>query len=168
MSPPKSPPKSMPRVIRASDAPGRQKPSVYPDEFALRMAGRSKRPLGDLFGLGRFGVNLTELAPGAVSALHHVHSLQDEFIYVLEGECVLIAGDEVVHMQAGDCAGFAAGREGHHLENRSQARVVYLEVGDRTAGDEVQYPNDDLKATHVAGGWVFTRKNGTSFDKGET
>src|SRR5205085_5568294 len=72
-------------AIRAADAPLRTKPSNYPEPFASRMAGREKRPLGDLFGLTNFGVNLTRLAPGAMSALRHAHSRQDEFVYVLQG-----------------------------------------------------------------------------------
>src|SRR5690606_20600493 len=135
------------RVVKAAEAPLRQTPSNYPSPFAERMQGRLKRPLGDSFGLNHFGVNLTELAAGAVSALQHRHSRQDEFIYVLEGEAVLITGTTETPMQAGDCAGFAAGGDSHHLENRSGARVLYLEIGDRTAGDEVTYPADDLQAS---------------------
>ena len=82
-------------ALFASEAPPRSKRTNYPAPFAARVAGRDKRSLGDLFGLRNFGVNLTRLAPGAASSLHHRHSRQDEFIYVLEGEagrCSLITG----------------------------------------------------------------------------
>ncbi|EHM02638.1 cupin domain protein [Acetobacteraceae bacterium AT-5844] len=128
------------------------------------MAGRTKRPLGDIFGLRNFGVNLTELQPGACSALHHAHSRQDEFVFVLEGEAILVTGDGVESvLRAGDCAGFAAGGAAHHLENRSSMPVRFLEVGDRSEGDEVSYPADDLLALRDEGRWRFFRKNGVPY-----
>ena len=78
-----------PAALVAADASPRIKPSNYPEPFASRMAGRLKHPLGDLFSLKNFGVNLTRLSPGAVSTLHYTHSRQDEFIYVVEGEPTL-------------------------------------------------------------------------------
>ena len=123
---------SRPLAIVAAEAPARSKPSNYPLEFARRMEGRTKQPLGDLFGLTNFGVNLTTMVPGAISALQHVHSRQDEFVYIVSGEAVLVAGDEEVLLRAGMCAGFAAGGISHHLENRGTEPVVYLEIGDRT------------------------------------
>ncbi|GMB79322.1 hypothetical protein NN6n1_01040 [Shinella zoogloeoides] len=103
--------------------------------FAVQMAGRSKRILGDLFGLSNFGVNLTALQPGCRSAMQHRHSCQDEFVYALEGEAVLVCGTVEVPLHAGMCAGFAAGGVSHHIENRGTAAFTYLEIGDRTAGD---------------------------------
>ena len=85
-----SAPTSAPVAIRALDAPPRSKPSSYPEPFAARMGGREKRALGDVFGLRNFGVNLTRLAPGAISALRHAHSKQDEFVYILQGHPTLI------------------------------------------------------------------------------
>src|SRR3712207_9517630 len=82
--------RSKPVALVAAEAPPRTKPSNYPEPFASRMAGREKRPLGDLFGLTNYGVNLTRLEPGAVSALRHAHSKQDEFVYILEGHPTLI------------------------------------------------------------------------------
>lgn len=152
-----------PLALEAITAPPRVKPSNYPPVFAARMEGRLKRPLGDLFGLANFGVNMTTLAPGAVSALQHRHSRQDEFVYVVEGEAVLVAGDAETRLTAGMCAGFKAGGISHHLENRSAAPVHYLEIGDRTPGDEATYPADDLAATLVEGRWAFTRKDGTPY-----
>lgn len=148
-------------AVTAVDVPVRSRPSNYPEPFASRMAGRSKRPLGDLFGLSNFGVNLTSLAPGAVSALQHSHALQDEFVYVLEGECWLVSGDREVRLIAGMCAGFAAGGASHHLENRSGRDVLYLEVGDRTPGDVASYPVDDLMAVATPAGWKFHHKDGS-------
>jgi uncharacterized cupin superfamily protein len=153
-----------PIAIIAAQAPARSKPSNYPEPFASRMAGRVKQPLGDLFGLANFGVNLTRLAPGAVSALRHAHTLQDEFVYVLEGHPTLVtdAGDTPLH--PGMCAGFRAGTgDGHQLVNRTGEEVVYLEVGDRTPGDTGSYPDDDLQAVSVDGQWRFTHKDGTPY-----
>jgi uncharacterized cupin superfamily protein len=128
------------------------------------MAGRVKHPLGDLFGLTNFGVNLTRLAPGAVSALHHRHTKQDEFVYIVEGEPTLVADVGETPLAPGMCAGFAAGGTAHHLHNRSGRDVVYLEVGDRSAGDAASYPDDDIAAAlGVDGRWVFTRKDGTPY-----
>jgi len=154
-----------PRAIKAREAPARSKPSSYPEPFASRVAGREKRPLGDLFGLRNFGVNLTRLVPGAMSALRHAHSRQDEFVYVLEGRPTLVTDDRETPLEPGMCAGFRAGSgEGHHLVNRSAQDVVYLEVGDRTSGDQASYPDDDLKAAlDPDGRWRFTRKDGTPY-----
>jgi uncharacterized cupin superfamily protein len=153
-----------PTAIRASDAPPRTKPSNYPEPFFSRMAGREKRPLGDLFGLTNFGVNLTRLAPGGESALLHRHTLQDEFIYILEGRPTLVTESGETILEPGMCAGFPAGGEAHQLVNRTEAEVVYLEVGDRTPGDEGSYPRDDLKAVLAPDGtWLFTHKDGTPY-----
>src|SRR3954451_6794686 len=126
-----------PVAILASDAPVRSKPSNYPEPFASRMAGREKRPLGDVFGLANFGVNLTRLAPGGISALRHAHSKQDEFIYVLAGRPTLVTDVGETPLAPGMCAGFKSGSgDAHHLVNRTGEDVVYLEVGDRSKGDE--------------------------------
>jgi uncharacterized cupin superfamily protein len=153
-----------PVAIRATDAPVRAKPSNYPKPFASRMSGRQKHPLGDLFGLANFGVNLTRLAPTAVSALHHAHSQQDEFIYILQGSPTLETDEGRIQLAPGMCAGFRAGTgNGHHLVNETSEEVIYLEVGDRTPGDEGSYPDDDLKAVSVEGKRHFTRKDGTTY-----
>jgi uncharacterized cupin superfamily protein len=153
-----------PTFIRAADAPARVKPSNYPEPFASRMKGREKRPLGDLFGLTNFGVNLTRLAPGAISALRHAHSKQDEFVYILEGRPTLHTDEGKVLLAPGMCAGFKAGTgNGHRLVNETNEDVVYLEAGDRTPGDEGSYPDDDLLAAFVDGKWRFTRKDGSPY-----
>ena len=154
-----------PAAIDARTAALRAKPSNYPEPFASRMAGREKRPLGDLFGLVNFGVNLTRLLPGGVSALRHAHTRQDEFIYILEGTPILITDAGETPLRPGMCAGFQAGTgDAHHLVNRSGSDVLYLEVGDRSAGDQGSYPDDDIQATLAADGkWIFTRKDGTPY-----
>lgn len=151
-------------AIDAAAAAPRKRASNYPEPFASRVSAREKRPLGDLFGVKAFGVNHTRLAPGGHSALHHRHSLQDEFIYVLEGEATLVSEAGETQLRAGMCAGFAAGGSAHHLENRGSRDVVILEVGDRPPGDEVFYPDDDIQAVLGDDGqWRFTRKNGTPY-----
>jgi len=154
----------MQRAMVAKSAAARTRPSNYPPPFAERMLGRTKRPLGDLFGLRHFGVNLTTLAPGAMSALFHRHSRQDEFIFILEGDLVLVTDSGEQQLQPGMCFGFPAGGTGHHLVNRSDREATYLEVGDRSAGDEVTYPNDDLAAALGPDRqWIFTHKDGTPY-----
>ena len=153
-----------PVALRAADTPPRQKPSVYPEPFASRMAGRIKHPLGDLFGLKNFGVNLTRLAPGAVSALRHAHTRQDEFVYILQGHPTLLTDAGKTPLAPGMCAGFAAGSgDGHCLVNESTEEVVYLEIGDRTPGDAATYPDEDLQAAMVDGQWRFSHKDGTPY-----
>ena len=148
----------------AAEAPLRAKASSYPPPFAALMAGRSKRPLGDLFGLSNFGVNLTTLQPGAMSALRHTHSRQDEFIYILQGNPMLHTDAGATPLAPGMCAGFRAGSgDAHHLINPGPEEVVYLEIGDRSAGDSATYPDDDLRAEKVEGGWRFLHKDGSPY-----
>jgi uncharacterized cupin superfamily protein len=151
-----------PVAIVADDAPPRTKASSYPEPFASQMAGRRKQPLGDMFGLSNFGVNLTRLAPGAASALRHAHSKQDEFVYILQGRPTLHTDEGRAWLSPGMCAGFKAGTgNGHRLINETAEEVVYLEIGDRTPGDEGSYPDDDLKATLTEGKWKFVHKDGS-------
>jgi uncharacterized cupin superfamily protein len=153
-----------PIAIAAEAAPPRTKPSNYPEPFFSRMAKREKRPLGDLFGLKNFGVNLTRLLPGGESALLHRHSRQDEFIYILEGAPTLVTDQGEVALSPGMCAGFPAAGIAHQLVNRTNSDVVYLEIGDRTAGDEGSYPKDDIQALLGADGkWIFTHKDGRPY-----
>ncbi|MEJ7931651.1 cupin domain-containing protein [Ramlibacter sp. AN1015] len=150
-------------VIRALDLPLRQKPTSYPEPFASRMARRQKRPVGDAVGLRNFGVNLTTILPGGESALQHAHSAQDEFVYVLEGTLVLVHEHGEAELSAGMCAGFPAGGGAHHLVNRSAAPATVLEIGDRSEGDAVRYPRDDLEAAFHSGCWHFRHKDGTPY-----
>lgn len=152
-----------PVAVFAPDAPPRLKPSNYPEPFASMMAGRIKRPLGDLFGLQSFGVNHVTLPPGAVSALFHRHSVQDEFIMVLTGEITLVHDGGETLLTPGMCAGFPHGGTAHQLVNRTDEDATYLEVGDRQPGDSVTYPRDDLVAVMTPSGWTFTHRNGEPY-----
>jgi len=153
-----------PLALAAADVAPRLKPSNYPEPFASRMVGREKRALGDVFGLSTFGVNLTRLRPQGVSALRHAHTAQDEFLYVLEGHPTLYTDDGATPLAPGMCAGFKAGTgNAHHLINETDADVVYLEVGDRSTGDEVGYPDDDLAVGMENGQRRFTHKDGTPY-----
>lgn len=156
--------KKIPIAIMAGEALPRAKPSIYPEPFAARMAGREKRPLGDIFGLQNFGVNLTRLGPNGISALRHAHTRQDEFIYVLQGRPTLHTDEGRQQLSPGMCAGFKSGTgNAHHLINETAEDVVYLEVGDRAAGDSGSYPDDDLQASLVDGAWRFFHKDGTPY-----
>lgn len=152
-----------PVAIMAEEVPPRPPPTAFPPDLVRALAGRERRVLGDVFGLRNFGVNMTRLPPGAASALRHAHATQDEFVFVLQGEAVLVTDAGETPLRPGMCAGFRAGTgDAHHLVNRGTADVVYLEVGDRSAGDRVTYPDDDLRAEMGADGrWLYTRKDGT-------
>ena len=144
-----------PIALRAADCPPRHRVSAYPNAVVAHLnealAGREKRALGAVFGLGNFGVNLTRLAPGAISALRHAHAAQDEFIYVLAGCPTLVTDAGETLLEPGMCAGFAAGSgNAHHLINRGVVDVLYLEV-------------DDLAAELTDAGWHFTHKDGTAY-----
>lgn len=136
----------------------------YPAQFKPIVKGREKRVLGDALGLKNFGVNLTTLKPGAASAARHWHAKQDEFVYIVEGEPTLVtdAGEQV--LGPGMAAGFPAGRaDGHQLVNKSDRDVVYLEMGDRTALDEVDYPDIDLAVRWIDGEEKYVHKDGTPY-----
>lgn len=153
-----------PLAVEAAAQPPRTRPSNYPEPFFSRMQGREKRPLGDLFGLKSFGVNLTLLRPGGESSVLHRHSRQDEFVYVLAGRPTLVTDAGEIELGPGMCAGFPAGGVAHQLVNRTSEPVTYLEIGDRTPGDEGTYPADDLAAVLGPDGrWVFTHKDGRPY-----
>ena len=137
----------MTRKIQIDRAPAVQG-TDYPSPFDVPCRERMRRRLGDLAGLTQFGVNLLVLPPGAWSSQRHWHTIEDEFVYVLEGEVVLVtdAGEEV--LRAGDCAGFPAGvPDGHHLQNRSARAATVLDIGTRRlADDEAFYPDIDMRA----------------------
>jgi uncharacterized cupin superfamily protein len=119
--------------------------SGYPEPFRSRMGDRVKRRLGDACGLTRFGVNLVTLGPGGQSALRHWHTHEDEFVYVLDGEVVLVTNGGEQVLRAGDCAGYPAGTgDAHHFVNRGTMPARYLEVGNRDDADTAYYPDDDL------------------------
>ena len=159
-----SPDTTPPVALLAADAPARAFRTNYPEPFASRMAGRDKRPLGDLFGLTNFGVNITRLKPGGCSALRHAHTKQDEFVYILEGRPTLLTDAGRTLLDPGMCAGFKAGTgDAHCLINETEQDVVYLEIGDRTAGDAVEYPDDDLAVVTVDGKRRMAHKNGVPY-----
>lgn len=153
------------KPMRAEDVEARKGQSNYPERFAAQVAGRTKRKLGDVFGLRNFGVNLTHLDPGAVSALQHAHAVQDEFIFVLEGNPTVVVGDDEYQLSPGDCMGFKAGTGvAHQLVNRTREIVAYIEAGDRTPGERVEYPRDDLTVEiGPDGNLIFGHKDGTSY-----
>jgi uncharacterized cupin superfamily protein len=137
--------------------------SSYPAPFDIPCSGRARQRLGDAAGLTDFGVNLMRLAPGAWSSQRHWHSAEDEFIFVLEGEVILVTDDGEEVLRPGDCAGFRAGvKNGHHLQNRGGRDAVVLEVGSRRPeADEGEYPDIDLRFLKGRAG--YARKNGTPF-----
>ncbi len=141
--------------------------SSYPEPFGSQVGARRKRALGDALGLCNYGVNLVELPAGAPSTMRHWHDKQDEFVYLLEGELTLITDGGEQTLTAGMAAGFPAGSgDGHQMVNRSQARAVYLEVGDRLPGDKVHYSDVDLALPRASGdglGLAFTHKDGTPY-----
>jgi len=138
----------------------------YPEPYRKEVAGRTKRVLGDVFGLQNFGVVLVDLPPGAWSAQRHWHTEEDEFVYVVSGELTLITDEGDTVLTEGMACGFAAGRaNGHHLVNKSSAPASFLVVGDRRSGDEAHYPDVDLQfIVDESGTHVFTRKDGTPFE----
>jgi uncharacterized cupin superfamily protein len=139
----------------------------YPEPFGshVRVAGRERRALGDPFGLTQFGVNLSRLPPGAMSALRHTHAREDEFVYILEGEPVLVTDAGETPLKPGMCAGFKAGSgDAHHLLNRSGSVVVYLEIGTRDPGDTVIYPDEDIgRALSPDGRRIFVHRDGRPY-----
>jgi uncharacterized cupin superfamily protein len=149
-------------VLPALDPAGVKKRigTSYPAPYAEPCAKREKQALGDATGLTQFGVNLVRVPPGVWSSQRHWHSREDEFVYVVEGELVLVteAGEQV--LTRGMSAGFPAGAaDGHHLINRTARDAVYLEVGTRSAGDDVDYPDCDMQIRNDR----LTRKDGTAY-----
>lgn len=139
--------------------------TLYPSPFDEPCRARGRKKLGDAAGLTQYGVNLLRLPPGAWSSQRHWHVAQDEFIYVLSGEVVLVtdAGDEI--LKAGDAAGFKAGDEnGHCLQNRSQSDALILEVGTRIADDAAFYSDIDRVAPAGGKPAVYISRDGTPYE----
>jgi uncharacterized cupin superfamily protein len=138
--------------------------AYYPKPFNLPCQGRQWRELGAAVGLTQFGVNLTRLAPGAWSSQRHWHLTQDEFVYILEGEVVLLTDTGEQVLTSGMAAGFRAGvRDGHHLVNRSDRPAILIEVGTRSATDEGEYSDIDMKFEIRDGIERYLHKNGTPY-----
>jgi uncharacterized cupin superfamily protein len=137
--------------------------TLYPPPFDEPCRARERTRLGDAAGLTQYGVNLLRLPPGAWSSQRHWHAKEDEFVYVLSGEVVLVsdAGDEV--MRAGDCAGFKAGDpDGHCLQNRGAMDATVLEIGSRIPGEYAMYSDIDMKIEPGSG---YFHKDGTPYPK---
>ena len=138
--------------------------SSYPAAFKAPVVGREKYALGDVVGLTQFGVNLTRLKPGAASSLRHWHENEDELIFVLEGEIVLIEDAGETLLRPGDAAGFKAGvANGHQLVNKSAREALYLEIGTRAPTERAHYPDDDLAGEKDERGFHFTKKSGEPY-----
>ncbi|MGY9106473.1 MAG: cupin domain-containing protein [Alphaproteobacteria bacterium] len=157
-------------VTDALAVPPRVPQVSAPPELIPRFSGRLKRTLGDYFGLTNFGVNIVQLASGAISSLRHAHSSQDEFVYIVQGEPTLVTDDGETILKPGSSAGFKAGTgNAHQLVNRTQSEIIYLEVGDRSIPDDVAYPDDDLAVSVDARGKVdFRHKDGTIYEHSES
>ena len=136
----------------------------YPEPFASLVRGRSKRRLGDVFGLTTFGVNQVRLAPHSTSSVRHHHSHEDEFVYVLGGRVTLVSDERETLLTPGMCAGFKAGSGiAHQLQNREDEEALLLEIGARIECDEVVYPFDDLALAQADGEWIYTHKDGRPY-----
>jgi uncharacterized cupin superfamily protein len=153
----------MPRIDLASVP--KQKGTVYPAEFRAISADRLRQRLGDAGGLTAFGVNFTRLPPGNWSSQRHWHSHEDEFVYILEGEVVLIEDGGETLLRAGDCAAFPKGTgDGHHLINRSERDAVYLELGSRHPDDLTTCSDVDMMSANSDG--RFVHKDSTPYGEG--
>jgi uncharacterized cupin superfamily protein len=156
--------RTSPLAINAIDVPVRIAISFYPEPFASRMKGRQKRQLGEFFGLKNFGINLTRLAPDAISSLRHAHTKQDEFVYIVQGNPTLRTNDGSLRLFPGMCVGFPAGRgNAHHLHNETADDVLYLEIGDSISGDEVTYLDDDIRLVRRDGIRDYVHKDGSPY-----
>jgi uncharacterized cupin superfamily protein len=135
--------------------------SRYPEPFAAPCQDKIRRRLTVAAGLKHIGINLLELAPGAWSSQRHWHTQAEEFVYILEGEVVLVTEDSEEILRAGDCAAFLAGDpDGHHLQNRSDDRALVLEIGSANLrSDETHYPDIDLQVVASA----YLHKDGTPY-----
>ena len=150
----------MPRIDLA--AVPERKGVGYPPEFARLSAERIRQRLGDAGGLKDFGVNLMRLPPGNWSSQRHWHSHEDEFVYILEGELVLIEDGGETVLRAGDAAAFAKNSgNGHHMINRSDTVALYLEVGSRSPIDLTTCSDIDMMSAAADG--RFTHKDGTPY-----
>jgi uncharacterized cupin superfamily protein len=136
----------------------------YPPPFDRVVVGRERKRLGSAAGLDQFGVNLTTLKPGAASALRHWHEQEDELIFVLEGEVVLIEDGGETVLKPGEAAGFKANNpNGHHLVNKSTRDAIYLEVGTRSKHERAHYPDVDMMVVRDDKGARYTHKNGEPY-----
>ncbi|MBP7243167.1 cupin domain-containing protein [Amaricoccus sp.] len=140
--------------------------SIYPEPWAAMMRGRSSLRLGEAGGLTQFGANLVMLESGAVSSLRHWHEKEDEFVWVVSGELVLVQDGGETVMRPGDCAAFRAGEpDGHHFQNRTAEAASFLVVGSKARDEVAHYSDHDLKLAMVDGRSVFTRRDGSPLEE---
>jgi uncharacterized cupin superfamily protein len=152
------PPALDPQTVPARNTSG------YPEPFRSRVLPREKRALGDALGLTKIGVNLTTLMPGKESSMRHYHTHEDEMLFVLEGEVVLVTDGGEQVLTAGTCAAFPAGStDGHHVINRGDKPARYLEISNRDPEDAAGYSDVDMAMRNVDGKYIFTRKDGTPY-----
>lgn len=148
-------------ALDSKSVPPRKKISSYPEKFLSIIGSREKRQLGDFFGISTFGVNLTRLPTNSQSSIFHKHSHQQEFIFILEGEVVLVF-DFIVPLVSGMCAGFLPSGPPHNLVNRSSMDAWIIEISDRPKCDNIIYPKDDLAGKVNAQGTItYSKKNGS-------
>src|SRR3954447_5301204 len=156
------------KVFKPTDLP-ESNSSGYPAPFRDGQRKRWNRRLADWGGLINFALNFVRVEPGGQSSARHAHTRQDEFVYVIDGEFVLVtdAGRETV--RSGTCIAFPAGTgDGHHFLNLTDEDAAFLVVGDRTSGDEVTYPDIDLELKAGPDGVkAFRHKDGTPYPKRE-
>ena len=136
----------------------------YPEPFNRVVIGRARKRLGVAAGLDQFGVNLTTLKPGAASALRHWHEKEDELVYLLEGEVVLVEEDNETVLKPGDAADFKANVANGHV-NKSDRDAVYLEIGTRSKHERAEYPDVDLRVIRDESGARYTHKDGKPYPK---
>ena len=138
--------------------------SGYPPPFDGIVRGRFRKRLGNAGGLTQFGVNLCRLAPGAASSQRHWHDDADELVYMLQGEAVLVEDSGETILRPGDTATFKAGvADGHHIINRSDNDVLFLEVGTRNNNGRAEYSDIDMQAVTENGTMRYLHKDGTPF-----
>lgn len=154
----------MPR-INIANVP-EQTSTNYPEPYRKVVAGRSRKRLGNAIGLDQFGVNICTLKPGAASSLRHAHECEDELVYILEGEVMMVEDDGETLLRAGDAAGWKANSGvHHHLVNRSGRNAVFLEVGTRAPRERATYTDADLIVVKDENGSRALHKSGEPYLK---
>ena len=140
----------------------------YPEPFRRAVVGRERKRLGNAVGLDQFGVNLSRLKPGAASSQRHWHVHEDELVYVLEGELILVEDGGETVLRPGDAAGWKAGvANGHCLINRTDRDAVYLEIGSRALNEFVDYPDIDMRLERIGRDARFLHKSGDPYHGSE-
>lgn len=138
--------------------------TLYPPPFDKRCRARERKRLGDAAALTQFGVNLLRLPPGIWSSQRHWHTVNDEFVYVVSGEVVLVTDEGPEVLRAGDAAGFKAGeKNGHCLQNRSDSDAMVLEIGSRLPSDAAHYSDIDMISPPDEKPAINTRRDPTPY-----